>query len=381
MSLINQVLRDLDQRSDPEAARVGSLHAVAAAPGRLSWRGSWHLPRRLPMAALAGLALGALLLGHASSIGSRATAASLQTPMPTNTPTPTQVPGPVVSRGASTSAADHASVTPPGPAAGRAETARLALAHPSTLASASAPGAAGRADASRPAAAPRSASAKRAPSARALALAADPAHELIDTPNITKTSAQPKALERAEAAYHVGVSAHESGDYAAAERAYAAALKDHAAKLPARVGLAGVLIALSRLDEAEAVLQAGLAADPQQALLAQPLARLLADRGRLTTALDVMQSALAGGSGLADYRACFGALLQRAGRHPEAAAHFDVALRLAPSNGVWWMGLAISLAAEGRGEAARIAYARARNSGSLSPELAHFVEQRLQRPM
>jgi MSHA biogenesis protein MshN len=69
--------------------------------------------------------------------------------------------------------------------------------------------------------------------------------------------------------------------------------------------------------------------------------------------------------------------LQRLNRHAEAADLFASALQSAPGNGVWWMGLGISLAAEGRTDTARDAFSRARASGSLSPELAQYVEQRL----
>ena len=50
---------------------------------------------------------------------------------------------------------------------------------------------------------------------------------------------------------------------------------------------------------------------------------------------------------------------------------------LVPQAGVWWMGLGISLEADGRGAEARDALQRAKATGTLSPELAAFVEQKL----
>jgi MSHA biogenesis protein MshN len=69
--------------------------------------------------------------------------------------------------------------------------------------------------------------------------------------------------------------------------------------------------------------------------------------------------------------------LQRLNRHAEAAEQFAAALRVMPGNGVWWMGLGMSLAADGRKDVAREAFSRARASGSLSPELTQYVEQRI----
>jgi MSHA biogenesis protein MshN len=75
------------------------------------------------------------------------------------------------------------------------------------------------------------------------------------------------------------------------------------------------------------------------------------------------------------------AIFQRAGRHAEAADGFGAALRASPQQGVWWMGLGISLAADGRTALAREAFGRARASGTLSPELSRYVDSRLRQLM
>ena len=65
------------------------------------------------------------------------------------------------------------------------------------------------------------------------------------------------------------------------------------------------------------------------------------------------------------------------GRHREAAEHYQVALRTAPQNGVWWMGLGIALQAEKRSLEAAGAFQKALDSGTLSGELQGFVERKL----
>ena len=70
-------------------------------------------------------------------------------------------------------------------------------------------------------------------------------------------------------------------------------------------------------------------------------------------------------------------LQQGADQHREAVDGFAAALRQTPQNGAWWIGLGISLLAEGRTAGAREAFERARSTGTLSPDLLLYVEQRL----
>ena len=53
-------------------------------------------------------------------------------------------------------------------------------------------------------------------------------------------------------------------------------------------------------------------------------------------------------------------------------------LDLAAYAGIWWVGLGRSYEAAGRTGDAAAAYARARETGTLAPGIASFVEQKLQ---
>lgn len=116
---------------------------------------------------------------------------------------------------------------------------------------------------------------------------------------------------------------------------------------------------------------------------AMQLARQQLQDNALREAIDTLQRALPQAGGRADYHAFLAALLQRDDQHRAAAEHYATALRGAPDNGVWWMGLGISYQALQMAPQAQQAYRSAQASRALSPELAAFVEARLgqlQRP-
>jgi MSHA biogenesis protein MshN len=144
----------------------------------------------------------------------------------------------------------------------------------------------------------------------------------------------------------------------------------------ARQTLASLLVENGRHADAMRHLQQGLALDPRQTGMAMLLARLQLEHGG--PAIDTLQTSLPYAQSNADYRALFAGILQRAGRHKEAVEHYTAAVQLQPQQGVWWMGLGISLHAEQRNAEAKAALTRARDSGRLSPELQNFVERKLQ---
>jgi MSHA biogenesis protein MshN len=70
-------------------------------------------------------------------------------------------------------------------------------------------------------------------------------------------------------------------------------------------------------------------------------------------------------------------LLQRQNRNDEAISHYQVALQLAPNNGVWQMGCGISLQAMHRNAEAKESYKRALDTQTLNSDLQAFVRQKL----
>ena len=220
---------------------------------------------------------------------------------------------------------------------------------------------------------PKALNTRPAPDAAASAVSAWPRTEArIDKRMSTRTP-----LERAEAGYQRGVIAHQAGLIDDSAKEFMAALSEDPSFAPARLAQAGLLIGQSRFDDAFVLLQEGNAQAPHHPSLALMLARLQTERQDLPGAAMTLKTALPRATNNAEYLGFYAAILQRASRHAEASEQFSTALRLAPANSVWWMGLGISLAAQGQAGAAREAFMRAKTTGALPPEAGQYVEARL----
>jgi MSHA biogenesis protein MshN len=186
------------------------------------------------------------------------------------------------------------------------------------------------------------------------------------------------AKERAESEYRKSLGLLNQGRQNEALAGFGAALQAEPTHVNARLALVNLLLEQQRLADAQTILEEGLGLLPGQPQLAMRLARIQVERGDLRGASDTLQKARGGASAAnPEFHALHAAVLQRLTLHKDAVAEYQAALRLAPQAGVWWMGLGISLEADGRGAEAREAFQRARSSGALSAELDRFVEQKL----
>jgi MSHA biogenesis protein MshN len=124
------------------------------------------------------------------------------------------------------------------------------------------------------------------------------------------------------------------------------------------------------------VLREALEANPAQPTFALALARIHAEQREYQAALAVLDNA--GSSGpLSDLQALKGAVLQRLGRHAEAASAYQEALQSSVQPPGTWTGFGISLEALGRRGEAMQAYQRALAAGPMSAELRDYTETRL----
>jgi len=145
----------------------------------------------------------------------------------------------------------------------------------------------------------------------------------------------------------------------------------------ARQTLVALLLEAKRVDEGVPILQQGLALNAQNTEFAMLLARIMVERNDVPGALSLLQKHSAPQDRSPEFHAFAAALYQRLDRHAEAIERYQAALRLAPSAGIWWLGLGISHQAAGQPKEAREAFTRAKSAGNLSPDLIGFVDQRL----
>ncbi|MGA8863478.1 MAG: tetratricopeptide repeat protein [Gallionella sp.] len=158
---------------------------------------------------------------------------------------------------------------------------------------------------------------------------------------------------------------------------YRAALRLDAGNDQARQALVAVLLDNKRGKDAERVLQERLDSKPEDTRFTMMLARLQVERGAVAEATATLEKALPYADSQADYQAFLAALLQRQNRNDEAVAHYQIALQLAPNNGIWQMGYGISLQALNRNADAKTAFQHALDTRTLSPDLQAFVLQRM----
>jgi len=169
----------------------------------------------------------------------------------------------------------------------------------------------------------------------------------------------------------------QQGRVAEAQANLTLALEANPANQEARLTLAGLLVDNKRNDEAKATLAAGLAISPEQSDFRMALARLQVEAGDRSAALNNLEQGLAYAKGNAAYQSFLATLLQRAERHEEAINHYMTALSLNDTSPNSLIGLGISLQAVGKLENAQEAFTRAQAGEALSPELSLFVDQRL----
>jgi MSHA biogenesis protein MshN len=195
--------------------------------------------------------------------------------------------------------------------------------------------------------------------------------------DITKVAQPPSPQELAASAYQQAVDAIRTGRSREAEELLRRAVELDARHTAAREALVGLLLQQGHGSEALALLEEGIELTPQYYRFAQLAARLAVEQGAEARALALLERGAAHARPDPAYQAFYAALLQRAGRHEEAARNFQQALEQRPLESRWWLGLAISLESQQRWSAAADAYRRSLQGAGLDAGLRKFAEQRL----
>jgi len=183
--------------------------------------------------------------------------------------------------------------------------------------------------------------------------------------------------QKSENLYKQAVAMIQQGRVSEARSTLELALQDNLANHNARQLLVSLLVENKRSAEALNLLRDGVRIAPDQTGFVMALARLQIEAGDRDAALQTMELGAKYAAEDADFHGFYAALLQQGERHEESVAHYLKALGADPANTSWLVGVGISLQALDKFADARDAFERARQVGQLSPELAAFVDQRL----
>ncbi|HEY6241857.1 MAG TPA: tetratricopeptide repeat protein [Burkholderiales bacterium] len=384
MSLINRMLRDLDKRHASQGGTAAPAGAFSAHmyPVRARTFASDLFWRIMAMAMLFAVGWVAWVvwqltphpivtdLAYQSSPGKTSKPPDAAPPHPGSAAAPQAAaapPAPAATTPSSPSAEDTALGTPQAPLTQqRANVDMLRLATELTT---PIPERSARPPSSRSAPKnPSNTSRKSAQPARAV--------EPVATGKIDRRS-NTTQRDRPENEFRRAVKLVNQGRIAEGMDAFRSALAIDPGHESARQTLVALLLEAKRVDEAADLLQEGLALNSENTGFAMLLARILVERDDIQTALIVLQRHAAPPDLNPDFHAFAAALYQRLDRHKEAIEQYQAALRLAPSAGIWWMGLGISYQAVGQPKEALEAFTRAKSAGNLNPNLLAFVDQRL----
>jgi MSHA biogenesis protein MshN len=149
-------------------------------------------------------------------------------------------------------------------------------------------------------------------------------------------------------------------------------------ELRTRKQLAALLFSKEQLDYAQKVLAEGLRLAPSDSSLRLMLARIHFKLGDQTKAFSVLSQhpyeALANDE-LISFRA---ALAERIGKYPEAEQDYLVLIKRNPTEAKWWLGLGVSQDKQRLSKKAITSYQQAQSLKQLPQQVDTFVESRIQ---
>lgn len=397
MSLINDVLRDLERRGHPDAPRALPHAEPPARPGR---RWVWWVLA----AVLAGVVL------HWSLDGGLSRQPAVESPVAATDPaetdpgvapvageSPVDPPAPpvlsVMPRAATAGEPANAAISdgepgnpgtqsgqPPEAPDNRETVARASTAEPVTEqpGQEKTPAVGGTAGATVDASAPpepRSGTAAPSPSPGAREPAPQTASAGEDDIVIRRSGGTTEPDESGDGRLAAAKRALGRGQRALAVSQLGDLLESAPGNLDARLLLARLYIEDGRPRVAEELLDAGLHRQPDEPGLAFLLGRLLLEQGRLSEAELVLDEHAPPVAENPDYHLLLALTHRQSGDHDAAIAAYRAVTEASPGMGAAWVGLGVSLEATGDSRDARAAYRKA--VGGNDRRAAMFARQRL----
>ncbi|QEP42136.1 tetratricopeptide repeat protein [Ectothiorhodospiraceae bacterium BW-2] len=163
------------------------------------------------------------------------------------------------------------------------------------------------------------------------------------SPPPMKQPLPPTAAELAQAAYQRGETAYHNRDIENATAAWREALEHWPHHHPSREAwLRALLFDQKQPQQAEEVLQQGIELAPHHSPYRLQLARLYHQQEQSDKAMALLQAGLVTTPQQPEYHAMLATLQQQQGNHSPALEHFTQAVAIDPEQSRWWLGLALS---------------------------------------
>ncbi len=205
---------------------------------------------------------------------------------------------------------------------------------------------------------------------------AEPLHPATVAPQISKKN---NSVAPDQQAFNAALKQLENGDTVAAEKSLRRALVLNQELLAARLQLVDLLQRQQQFDQAEEVLTQGLALQPANYQLRKTFARLLLERQHYSAAMELLQAKPTPVvSKDLEYYALLAVLQQEAGQFNSAAVTYNSLLQVRPNNALWWFGRALATDQDGNYKQAGKAYRQALALPGLEERLRSYSSSRLQ---
>ena len=203
--------------------------------------------------------------------------------------------------------------------------------------------------------------------------------ELDDSPpvKLKKTHRPLNTKQLAEIAYQEGYEFLQQGRMHQGKESLRKALSLYIPHIKAREMLAGIYIKSGHFVNAAELLNEGVKIVPEYPLFAQLYARVLLEQKNPKLAIKILEQGTARMNVEPDYYALLAATYQRVKNHKKAIELYLQLVKVRSNQGVWWLGLGISLEKSGKNKEALEAYQRAQQTGRLKAGLIKFTNNRV----
>lgn len=198
-----------------------------------------------------------------------------------------------------------------------------------------------------------------------------------DIQSVKKYQLQLSGKQQAEVAYTSGYSLLQQNKIYSAESKLLLALEHNINHIKAREMLVGLYLKTGRKVEAQEILVKSIVLIPSYTNFTKLYARLLLDNNEAGNAVKILLQHKPAIESDPNYYALLAASYQRQKNHNAAANTYVKLLKIKPREGIWWVGMAISLEALNKKNDALNAYEKARQTGTLNTRISNYSSQRL----